>query len=1157
MDTPNFNGRTIVGPHNHPLSLDSGNSVQQFIRAAAKDFGRTAIALTDHGTIGAIIEAHEFTKDLKKKEDIDIKIIPGVELYLLPAADDDSGKSYYHVTVHFDDFESYLEGCKLSKPAFDRAVWKGGELKPLTTWEELESLSGRITLFSSCLVGAVQTPWMMGKKETSEKNFLRLKRIAGPGRFFGEIFPYEVSKDWNGKTKTFQPIKPMACCTSGKLQVDANEWIIFLCKKHNVPMVVSEDAHYAHQEDKFIQDARLNKDGKSSWKMSDANCLHHTDWLYNELTRLHPEHINEKSFNDMIDNSYRFLENFKGFNPKFKVHLPKVIVERIDGGTVTKKELIGDDELTEYTLNLIVKKGRINFADTIYRERLNKEIQQLAYNGKVNLLPYFLTLHRIIEWCEKNDILVGPGRGSAAGCLLAFGLGITSVDPIIEDLSFERFFDVTRVEEGLADIDSDFSDRQAVVDFIKSEWGDKFAYLGIGTTFKTKSALKDIDRFLYGEVRKETELLCKHNVGTAPQGTKEDDFLRGYKDADGNYIPGELETNDKLREYLNNNPKVAEFLFKMVGITRQMGRHPAGILIADIPIHDFMPVMQISKEPTTQLLPKWVEKCGGIKLDILGINTLKDIQLCLKLIEKRHGIKIDPWTIKDDPAFWNYITKNRAGMFQLHTETVKVGLQTMNPQNVQGGAILTSVFRPGAMDAQSDEDPHKVMSTIFLERWIGIREVKMVHPDLEPILGMTKGIVVYQEQIMRIVHELGGLNMVETNKLRKAVSKKESDELKRMLQTVRQNLINRGWTEHQATTIVGQIKTSGKYCFNKSHAVSYMYVTRACAYLAYNYSVEWWTAVLSNASKDDLRENWQYISKIALNPDINESTEEFTIIGYGKDAKILSPLSMIEGIGPAAMSNIMEKRPFKNLDDLIERSSVHRGIMFKLILSGTLDKFFPEGMQDYQKMQYYLDIRAQKHGDKKAELVPPEYISMTPLKNYLLKKSIFKVYNDELAPLAINKLEAMAKASLVTQDSTTWQYHQPTDSNRWGFPIVGAKDLQDYMESESASRFAVIAYIVSTEEKTYQDGKKTRLIVQAEVDNKVFEFIKWPPWGKNDHNVKEDVEDSVCVLVLSKRIGSDQGTFIDSIEVIESLNFLKEKKNDNKPPKRSRAAKKS
>ena len=277
--------------------------------------------MTDHGTIGAIIEAHEYTKLLKKEENLDIKIIPGVELYLLPGADDDSGSSYYHVTVHFQDFDAYLEACKLSKPAFDRAVWKGGELKPLTTWEELESMSGKVTLFSSCLVGCVMRPWMSGRKDISEKNFVRLMNIAGPGKFFIEIFPYEVSKDWDGKTKTFKPIKPMPCCTTGKLQVDANEWVLELARKYKVPVVISEDAHYAHEEDKFIQDTRLNKDGKSTWKMSDANCLHHTDWLYSELVRLHPNHINEKSFNELIDNSYRFLENFKGFNPKYQTSL--------------------------------------------------------------------------------------------------------------------------------------------------------------------------------------------------------------------------------------------------------------------------------------------------------------------------------------------------------------------------------------------------------------------------------------------------------------------------------------------------------------------------------------------------------------------------------------------------------------------------------------------------------------------------------------------------------------------------------------------------------------------------------------------------------------------------------------------------------------------
>ena len=1138
----------IVNPHSHPLSLDSGNSVKQFIKSAAKDFGRTAIGITDHGTIGAIIEAHEYTKELKKKENLDITIIPGVELYLLP--DDDSGAAYYHVTVHFQDFPAYLEACKLSKPSYDRAVNKGGELKALTTWQELEGLSGRVTLFSSCMVGAVQQPFIRGHKDVSEKNFLRLKAIAGPGRFFAEIFPYEVSKDWNGKTKQFVPKAPTECCPSGKFQVDCNEWIFHLAQKHGVPTVVSEDAHYAHEEDKFIQDCRLNKNGKGTWKMSDANCLHQSDWLFNELSRLHPAHITEKTFNEMIDNSYAMLGNFKNFEPKFKPSLPKVIVEN--------RELTSDDELVSHVLGLIVKKNRIDLRDPVYAARIDKELKQLAYNGKVNILPYFLVLNTIIDFCEENEVLVGPGRGSAAGCLLSYALGIVSTDPIIEDLSFERFFDVTRVEEGLADIDTDFSDRTKVVDFIKSFWGDKFAYLGIATTFKTKSALKDIDRFLNGEVRKVTEEVCKKIPGS-PQGSTEEEFLRGFTDADGNYQTGELENNEALRDYLNEHPKAAEFLFKMVGIVRQMGRHAAGVLIADKPIHEFIPIMQVSKEPTTQLLPKWVEKCGGIKYDILGVNTLEDIRICLKHIKQRHGISIDPWKIKDDPDFWEAAINNPVTVFQLHTATVREGLQTMRPKNVQEAAILTSVFRPGTMDAKSDEDPTKNMSDIFLERWTGKRAVKMIHPDLEPILGPTKGIVVYQEQIMRIVHELGGLTMPETNKLRKAISKKEGDDLKKLLQKVKEWLIiGKGWNEAQAESIVSQMKASGRYCFNKSHAVAYCYIARACAYLKHYYPIEWWTAVLSNSSDEDLQANWQHNASITLPPNINTSAAQFSIL---PSEQILSPLSLVKGVAAAVMSELLEKRPFASLEDMlrkVDRRIIHKGVMLKLILSGTLNQFFPTDAGDVEKMQIFLNTKAIIEGSSSPETVPDEYRNLTPLKNFLIKKSVFKVYTEHLASIAILKLEAMGIASRVTEGANSWVVNVKNDYYGNGRrSIVSLSRLGEFIESDKAHRFAVIAYITKTEEKPYADNKKNRLIVNAEIDNKSFEFIKWPGWKQNTHGINEDVEDSVCVLVLSKREGSDEGIFIDELTVIENLNFLKEKKDVEQKPKSKRTKKKT
>lgn len=1156
MCKDHFKDLTIVGPHNHPFSLDSGNSVKNFIKAAAKDFGRKAIAITDHGTMGAIIEAHEYAKDLKKKENLDIKIIPGIEIYLLPDNTDDSGCTYYHVTVHFDDFDSYLEGCKISKSSFDRAVWKGAELKPLVTWEELESLSGKVTLFSSCLVGAVLRPWTKNRKDIGEKNFVRLMNIAGKGRFFSEIFPYEVSKNWNGKEKKFEPIKE-ECSVSGMMQVDANKWIMNLSQKYGVPMVISEDAHYAHEEDKFIQDARLNKDGKGTWKMSDANCLHSTEWLYKEMSRLHPEYINEVTFKEMIDNSYAFLGNFKGFEPKFKPSLPRIMVQRIDGNVKSERELTGNDELVNHALQSIVNKGRIDLNDAVYAQRLEKELQQLAYNGKVNILPYFLTLNTIVDFCEKNDVLVGPGRGSAAGSLLSYALGITSVDPIKEELSFERFFDVTRVEDGLADIDMDFSDRNKVVDFIKSNWGDKFAYLGTGTTFKTKSALKDIDRFLHGEVRKETEDVCKM-IPQSPQGIEEEDFLRGYTDNDGEYHAGELEKNEKLIEYLSANTQMAEYLFKMIGIVRQMGRHAAGVLIADRPVHHFIPLTKVSDEPTTQLLPKWVEKCGGIKYDILGLNTLEDIRICLNHIKTRHGKTIDPWKLKDSDDFWEFSINSPATIFQLHTNTVRKGFQTMRPHGVQEAAILTSVFRPGAMDAISDEDPSKTMADIFLERWTGKREVNYVHPDLELILSPTKGIIVYQEQIMKIVHDLGGLSMPETNKLRKAISKKAGDDLMKLLQKVKANMIEKGWSELQAQTVCDQMKASGRYCFNKSHAVSYCYIARACAYLKYHYPIEWWCAVLTNATKDDLKKYWNNISSIILPPDINASTDKFDIVQRNGNDFILSPLSMIEGVGPSIISEIAEKRPFISLSDMmmkVDRRKVNKGPMVKLIFSGILDSLIENSaqMKRHEKISAYFREKAALEGKKTPESVPMEYIEMTPLKDYLLNKSIYKVYNADLAPIAIPKLESLKKIRKIAKDSEIYVYDYSAGESRI---IVNKAIFDSYVEASKPAALAIIGYVVDKDDKSYQNGTKSAAILTVEVEDKTYEFRKWPKWGSNTHDVPSDVKESVCVICLSRR-KDGQDFFVDYVDILENLSFLKDKENEDGERKVSKTKKRT
>lgn len=1127
----------IIPPHTHPLSLDSGNSVKAFLKAAAKDFGKTTIAITDHGTIGAVLECIDYAKELKKKDNLNLTVIPGVELYLLPDADDDSGFSYYHLTVHFNDFNAYLDFCKLSKAAFDRSIWKGGELKPLTTWDELRSVSGKVTLFSGCLLSPCNRPILNGRKDIAERNFKRIMEIAGKDRFYVEIFPYEVSKNWNSKSQSFELIPGTDCCPSGKLQIEANQWMHYMATKYNAPMVLSEDAHYAHEKDKIIQDLRLGQNGKSTWKMSDANCLHTNEWLYEEMRRLHPEFMDAKTFLQMAENSIKFSENFKGFEQQAKPRLPAVEV-------TLKPGLSYDDALIEATMRLVREGGRVDVKDPVYADRLIHEIKQLALNGKVNILPYFLFLQKIVKWCSENEVLVGPGRGSAAGSLLAYSLGITSVNPIKCELSFERFFDISRVEEGLADIDMDFSDRNKVVDWLKQEYGDKFAYLGTAGTFKTKSLLKDFDRFLYGAVRPQTEAVCK-TIPTSPQGASEEEFLNGYTDADGNYHEGHLETNQLLQEYFANNSDVEKYFSTAIGMVRQMGRHAAGILIANEPIQNFIPVMKVSDEPTTQLMPKWVEKAGGVKYDILGVSTLEDIRLCMKSVLARYGKTLDPWTLPDMPEVWESMANEPATIFQLHTKTVRPGLQSMRPKSINEGAILTSVFRPGAMDAPSDEYPGMNMADVFIKRWTGEFPVTMTHSDLQDILGETKGAIVYQESIMKIAHELGGLTMPETQKLRKAISKKTGDELMKLLQTVKAGLIARNWTEQQATTVTDQMKASGKYAFNKSHAVSYIYIAYACGYLKHYYPIEWWSAVLTNASKDDLKIYWQNMADHILPPDINYSTNEFQIIKKNGVDKIVAPLNLIEGVGEAALNAITTSRPFSDLDDMIIKTAgtkLNRGVMFKLIFSGILDPFMPkEALFESDKINYYLE-RKSILTETKREATPVQLIGMTNIQRSLLKKTIFKVHNEDLKEASLPALIERKMVSPIQPGSQTYLYHDLKDKYKPQKVLIGVKYLEEILEGESGADFAMIGYVVKTKDHKYGPSKsKTMLKVQVDIEDKNYDFVMFPAWKKDHHGVEVDLEESICVIVMNKREGQPE-CFIRDIYPIETTEFLKEKK---------------
>jgi len=325
----------------------------------------------------------------------------------------------------------------------------------------------------------------------------------------------------------------------------------------------------------------------------------------------------------------------------------------------------------------------------------------------------------------------------------------------------------------------------------------------------------------------------------------------------------------------------------------------------------------------------------------------------------------------------------------------------MRPKNVQEAALLTSVFRPGAMDASANDprDPNRTMADVFIDRWTGKEKAKYTHPDLEPILKSSNAVIVFQEQLMQIANQIGGLSMNDTNKLRRAISKKTGDELIRLLNQVKEGMLSRGWTEDQATETIEQMKASGRYGFNKSHALSYVYIARACAYLKYHYPAQWWAAVLTNASKEDLVGYWNSISKHVLPPDINSSSDQYQVKNADKiNWQVVPPLNVIEGVGPAALGEILEKQPFSSVTDFmdrIDRRIVNKRVMLRLIFSGVLDRFFAPGADFLDKAQEYLNLKAKLEGKKTPEAIPEEYRDMTPLRRELMKKLVYKTYSTD------------------------------------------------------------------------------------------------------------------------------------------------------------------
>lgn len=591
--------------------------------------------------------------------------------------------------------------------------------------------------------------------------------------------------------------------------------------------------------------------------------------------------------------------------------------------------------------------------------------------------------------------IVGPGRGSAAGCLLSYLLRITHLDPIRWGLSFERFLSMGRISRGkFPDIDMDFGDPKDVVAHLGQVYGDKFARICTTGTAKLKGAIRDVSRILLNtsedkEMAKRVNDLCLI-LEASPQGADEKKWLYGYEDSEGNH-PGYINICPELEAFFNDHPQVKDMVNEVLGVPRAVGRHASAYCVSNVPVGELVPMCSVKDEQCTQFTMGPVEKLGLIKMDFLGLNTLNDITGAVENIRKRRGFTIDIYRMEgrrtkrpergevigvdiECPATFDEFCKGHTEtVFQFKTKVATPLCLDIQPRSLMDLANITANGRPGTMYAKMEDGV-----TTLIESWVarrkGTEQIHYLHPDLKEILEPTDGIFTFQEQIMAAFVKCCGYSEEKSDEIRETIGKKKADQMAKIIPDIRSRLSAAGWTESQVTSFISLCEAASSYSFNKSHSLCYAYLGYICMWLKTNFKIEWWQSVLQNANFDDMRDAAKYIHDIVEPPDINKSELDFYIIN-DHGLKLVFPLNRVKNVKNAGAA-IQEARmveqdgvkrlvPFSSIEDFynrVDRRLVNKRVVASLIWAGAFDSLYEidDILGRNQIFRKYLEIKKDK-----------------------------------------------------------------------------------------------------------------------------------------------------------------------------------------------------
>ncbi len=875
--------------HSEFSLLDGANRIKD-LPVRAKELGMDAMAITDHGVMyGAI----DFYKACKKEG---VKPIIGCEVYVAPRSrfDKEPGvdNKYNHLILLAKNNQGYKNLSKLVSLGFIDGYY----YKPRIDLEILEKYSEGLVCLSACLAGSVNQALLNGQNEKAEEIALWHKRV------FGEDYYIELQN--NGI----------------KEQVLANQKLVQLARKLDIPLVATNDAHYLKKEDAYNHEVLLCiQTGK---RMSDEDRMKFdTEELYVKS----PEEMIDyfKAFPDAIENTVKIAE--------------KCNVEFEFGHTILPNYEVPEGYETHYDfLEDLCKKGMVKrYGSSIPEEYQKRAEYELGVIKKMGYVDYYLIVWDYIHYAKTHNIPVGPGRGSGAGSILAYSIEITDIDPMKYNLLFERFLNPERVS--MPDFDVDFSDeqRQEVIDYVCRKYGhDHVSQIITFGTLAAKNAIRNVGRAL--------------------------DISLAETDKIAKMIPNELhitikkalEQNIELKNLYENDERIHKFLdvsMALEGMPKNTSTHACGVVITKDPVDSYVPLYVRDGQNATQYIMTTLEELGLLKMDFLGLRTLTVIKDTKEMVKKDHGIDVEFDKDMNDPKVYKLWQDGKTcGVFQFESQGMKNFMQDLKPDCLEDLIAGVSLYRPGPMD----QIPRYVRG-----KQTGQNEY--THPSLEPILNVTYGCMVYQEQVMQIVRDLAGYSLGRADLVRRAMGKKKLDVMAKEREVfihgqvdeegnvVVPGCVRNGIDEVSANKIFDEMAEFAKYAFNKSHAACYAVVSYQTAFLKAYYPPEFMAAML-NSYLGNLDKVPVYIEECKslnieiLKPSINESELKFTAI----NGNIRFGLGSIKNVGIQPVENIIKERnengkfqSFTNFCERIADASVNKKCIESLIKSGAFDEF--------------------------------------------------------------------------------------------------------------------------------------------------------------------------------------------------------------------------